>query len=149
MKHYVLISLVLCLLGCDGLVNPEHNAKPIIHKSADKPEQISETQTKTPSVPIEYRNALKQAASYATRMHMSKQGVYDQLVSEYGEQFSPEAAQYAIEKVQADWNKNALMQARQYQERMAMSRARIREQLMSPHGEKFTEAEADYAIQNL
>jgi hypothetical protein len=82
MKHYVLISLVLCLLGCDGLVNPEHNAKPIIHKSADKPEQISETQTKTPSIPIEYRNALKQAASYATRMHMSKQEVHGRLVFE-------------------------------------------------------------------
>ncbi|MBP1951738.1 hypothetical protein J2Z27_000773 [Jeotgalicoccus aerolatus] len=28
---------------------------------------------------------------------MSKAGIYDQLVSEYGEQFTPEEAQYAID----------------------------------------------------
>jgi hypothetical protein len=45
-------------------------------------------------------------------MHMSKQGLYDQLTSEYGEQFSADAAQYAIDNVQADWKQNALEKAR-------------------------------------
>jgi hypothetical protein len=40
-------------------------------------------------------------------MHMSKQGIYDQLTSEYGEDFSADAAQYAIDNVQADWKQNA------------------------------------------
>lgn len=35
----------------------------------------------------EYENALKKAEMYAKTMHMSKQGVYDQLTSEYGENF--------------------------------------------------------------
>lgn len=30
---------------------------------------------------------------------MSKSGVYDQLVSEYGEQFTPQEAQYAIDNL--------------------------------------------------
>lgn len=48
-------------------------------------------------------------------MHMSKKGIYDQLVSEYGEQFSAEAAQYAIDNMKADWNANALAKAKSYQ----------------------------------
>lgn len=82
-------------------------------------------------------------------MHMSKQGVYDQLTSEYGEQFSPEAAQYAIDNVKADWNANALEKAKSYQDTMSMSPSAIRDQLTSEYGEKFTEEEADYAIANL
>ena len=82
-------------------------------------------------------------------MHMSKQGVYDQLTSEYGEQFSTEAAQYAIDNVKADWNANALEKAKSYQDTMSMSPSAIRDQLTSEYGEKFTEEEADYAIVNL
>ena len=32
-------------------------------------------------------------------MHMSKQGIYDQLTSEYGDQFDVETAQYAIDNL--------------------------------------------------
>lgn len=39
---------------------------------------------------------------------MSKAGIYEQLTSEYGEKFSAEAAQYAIDNMEADWNANAL-----------------------------------------
>lgn len=38
-------------------------------------------------VPREYKSALNKAESYAESMHMSKEGIYDQLVSEYGETF--------------------------------------------------------------
>ena len=49
-------------------------------------------------------------------MHMSKQGIYDQLTSEYGEKFPADAAQYAIDNVEADWNANALEKAKLYQD---------------------------------
>ena len=65
-------------------------------------------------IPMEYKNALKQAESYSEMMHMSKQGIYDQLVSEYGGQFPAEAAQYAIDNIDADWNANALAKAKDY-----------------------------------
>lgn len=102
-----------------------------------------------PTVPKEYTSALKSADSYANRMNMSKQAVYDQLVSEYGGQFTPEASQYAIDNVKADWNANALVSAKQYQDRLNMSPAAIRDQLTSSYGGQFTEAEADYALANL
>jgi hypothetical protein len=79
---------------------------------------------------------------------MSKQGIYNQLTSEYGEQFSAEAAQYAIDNLQADWNKNALEKAKEYQA-MDMSPNAIYDQLISEYGENFTEDEAKYAVENL
>ena len=45
----------------------------------------------------EFKNALSAAQSYSDNLHMSKQGIYDQLKSEYGDQFTKEQAQYAID----------------------------------------------------
>ena len=81
-------------------------------------------------------------------MHMSKAGIYDQLTSEYGERFTADEAQYAIDNIEADWNANALETAKSYQ-KMDMSPEAIRDQLSSEYGEKFTQEEADYAVDNL
>lgn len=107
----------------------------------NKPEEVS--------IPVEYKSALIKAKSYSDLMHMSKLGIYDQLTSEYGEKFSQEAAQYAIDNVEADWNANALKKAKSYQDTMAMSPSAIYDQLISEYGEKFTPEEAQYAIDNL
>lgn len=101
-------------------------------------------------VPMEYQSALRKAYSYEENMDMSKMGIYGQLVSEYGEQFSPEAAQYAIDNMtDVDWNANALAKAKSYQEMMDMSPSAIYDQLVSEYGEEFTPDQAQYAIDNL
>ncbi len=105
--------------------------------------------TTAPAVPKEYISALNKAETYSEIMNMSKQGIYDQLTSEYGEQFTPEAAQYAIDNMSADWNYNALQKAISYRDTMDMSPAAIHDQLTSEYGEKFTESQADYAIEHL
>ena len=102
-----------------------------------------------PSVPAEYKSALAKANDYNSTAHMSKQGLYDQLTSDYGEKFSAAAAQYAIDNIKADWNANALAKAKEYQDQQHMSPAAIHDQLTSAYGEKFTVSEADYAIQHL
>jgi len=112
-------------------------------------EEEAEAEPAEPEVPTEYKSALTKANQYADFMHMSKAGIFDQLTSEYGEKFSAEAGQYAIDNVQVDWNANALAKAKEYQELMAMSPDAIRDQLISDYGEKFTPEEADYAIANL
>ena len=101
------------------------------------------------NVPTEYKSALIKAKVYSDTMYMSKAAIYDQLVSEYGEQFSEEAAQYAMDNLEADWNENALKKAKTYQNEMAMSPSAIYDQLVSDYGEKFTAEEAQYAIDNL
>ena len=110
------------------------------NKSEDKVED---------TVPTEYKSALRKAKSYSDIMHMSKAGLYDQLTSEYGENFSAEAAQYAVDNVDADWKQNALKKAESYQELMAMSPSAIYDQLVSEYGEQFTAEEAQYAVDNL
>ena len=80
---------------------------------------------------------------------MSKAAIYDQLTSEYGEQFPAEAAQYAIDNLDVDWNANALKTAKNYQETMSMSKAAIYDQLISEYGEKFTAEQAQYAVDHL
>ena len=114
---------------------------------------LSETDSKDnaedKSVPNEYKSALNKAASYSDTMHMSKAGIYDQLTSEYGEKFSSEAAQYAIDNMEADWNANALEKAKDYSTTMYMSKKGVYDQLISDYGEKFTEEEAQYAADNV
>ena len=113
---------------------------------------VEETQAPeppAPAVPAEFASALVKATSYSQNMHMSKVGLYGQLTSEYGENFSPEAAQFGVDNVQADWNANALAKAKSYQDNMAMSPESIREQLTSEYGEQFTPEEADFAILHL
>lgn len=117
--------------------------------SSQKKESSKPAAPSTPSVPTEYKAALAKAKSYSDLMHMSKQGIYDQLTSEYGEKFPEDAAQYAIDNLNADYNKNALEKAKDYQKNLNMSTESIREQLTSEYGEKFTEEEADYAVSNL
>lgn len=80
---------------------------------------------------------------------MSKQGVYNQLTSDYGEGFPEEAAQYAIDNLEIDWKENALKKAKTYAETMNMSDSAVYDQLVSSHGEQFTEEEAQYAVDNL
>ena len=88
----------------------------------------------------EYRNALAKAQQYSDMMHMSKQGIYDQLTSEYGEKFPADAAQYAIDNVEADWNANALERQSCIRIKEAMSKSAIHDQLTSQYGEQFTES---------
>ena len=82
-------------------------------------------------------------------MHMSKNRIYRQLTSEYGEGFTEDAAQYAIDNIKCDWKENALKKAKSYRDSMHMSKNRIYSQLTSEYGEQFTQEEAQYAIDHL
>lgn len=101
------------------------------------------------SVSREYKSALNKAEIYAKNMHLSKARLYEQLTSEYGEKFPPEAAQYAIDTLVVNWKENALKKAQSYSVNMSMSDSAIYDQLVSVYGEKFTPEEAQYAIDNL
>ena len=98
---------------------------------------------------IEDKNALAKAEVYSSTMHMSKSRIYRQLTSSYGEGFTAEAAQYAVDHLVADYKANALEKAKDYQTTMNMSKSRIYNQLTSSYGEGFTAEEAQYAVDNL
>lgn len=149
----VIIILFVGIASCSGGDKTDTNNSPVTTEEGTVNSDATSSETKPTdaqqSVPSEYKSALKKAKIYSDTMHMSKQGLYDQLTSEYGEKFSPEAAQYAIDNLVVDYNKNALEKAKSYQQTMSMSPAKIHDQLTSEYGEKFTKEEADYAIENL
>lgn len=127
-------------------IQSQNQSPAIEQKQEAETNQVRESK---PKVSFEYRNALASAETYSSTMHMSKKAIYDQLVSEYGEQFPADAAQYAIDNLNADYNENALKSAKSYQELMHMSKKAIYDQLKSEYGDKFTASEAQYAIDNL
>ena len=98
------------------------------------------------TVTAEYRNALNNAKQYLEIFDYSKQRLYEQLVSPYGEGFSEKAAQYAVENCGANWWQNAVDEGRNYLEIFDWSKQRLYDQLSSAYGGKFTEAQAQYAV---
>lgn len=100
-------------------------------------------------VPTEYMNALERAETYSKYSHMSKQGIYKQLTSEYGGKFGHDAANYAVEALAVDYKENALKKAEIYYNEMNMSKQSVYDQLVSEYGSAFTPEEAQYAVDNL
>lgn len=150
----IILGIIVLVIVVSAFTN-DNSKQPDTNVKKDSSSEVKETVkskkpvTKKPSVPAEYTSALNKANSYANTMDMSRDAVYDQLTSEYGEKFSVKAAQYAVKHVKADWNANALAKAKSYQDNMSMSPTAIHDQLTSKSGEQFTVAQADYAIAHL
>src|SRR5699024_8922583 len=158
------LAFVLLIGGCVGVVGLfglgvseelENTEVADTEVEVDKTEE-SETESEEPveeeaededDVPREYKSALSSAKSYSDTMHMSQGAIYNQLTSEF-DQFPEDAAQYAIDNLEADWNENALKSAESYRDTMEMSNAAIYDQLISQF-DLFTEEQAQYAIDNL
>ncbi|MDK7742645.1 Ltp family lipoprotein [Helcobacillus massiliensis] len=123
---------------------PSQPEKKAESKPAEKP-----AEKKQDDVPVEHRNALRSAQNYLDVMPMSKQALFDQLTSEHADKFSKEAAQYAIDNIDADWKENAAKEAKIYQDELAMSRDAIYELLVSEYDGKYTPEEAKYGVDQL
>ena len=95
----------------------------------------------------EYSAALGKAKSYNSLFHMSKKRMYRQLISDF-DKFSNDAAQYAVDHLEADYKYNALFNAKNYRKLFNMSKSRLINQLTSSI-DGFTEEEANYAINHL
>jgi SOS response regulatory protein OraA/RecX len=107
------------------------------------PVEQEPTTTVEASVPAEYHNALRTAESYLDFTAFSQQGLIEQL--EY-EQYSTEAAQWAVENVDVDWNEQAALKAAEYLEFQAFSEGGLRDQL---EYEGFTPEQIDFAISEM
>ena len=95
----------------------------------------------------EYSAALGKAKSYNSLFHMSKKRMYRQLTSDF-DKFSNDAAQYAVDHLEADYKYNALFNAKNYRKLFNMSKSRLINQLTS-FIDGFTEEEANYAVDHL
>lgn len=141
------LGKALGVKGSSPATATQSASAPAATATTDAAPAAAPTTEATQDVPREYKNALAKAKSYSNTMHMSKQGIYNQLTNEI-EGFDAEAAQYAIDNLDADYNANALAKAKTYSDSMHMSSDAIRTQLTSD-AEGFTDAEADYAVAHL
>lgn len=96
------------------------------------------------------QNAYKSGMAYLDGLGgFSKQGLIDQLSSEYGDQFTLEQAQNAVAAIEADgnvdWKEQAVISAKSYLEFSSFSRNGLIDQLTSEYGDQFTREEAEYA----
>lgn len=104
----------------------------------------------TPGVKNDDKDAALQAAKqYSDYLHLSKKGIYRILITPEAENFTEQAAQYAVDNLQTDWKKNALEQAKTYQNELGMTPEEIYTQLTSEFGGGFTPEEARYAVDHL
>lgn len=100
------LCLVLALAGCGGTPSktPEAQAETTQEQA---PTTKAPTQDEKPAEEAQYAvdniscdwsaNALAKAKDYQDMMSMSPNNIYDQLTSDYGERFTPEEAQYAVD----------------------------------------------------
>ena len=166
----VILGFVLLVIGCAALISETDNNAENIDKPATQEEQIKEEPAEEPEeeaqepviqeeeapeaaipeedevVPFEYEQALKSAQNYVDTLHFSRQGLKQQLTSEYGSGFSEEAAEYALEHVDVDYKEEAVEAAQSYLDAMSFSRQELKQQLTSEYGSGFTEEEAEYAL---
>ena len=166
----VVLGFIILVVGCAALISETDNNEENTDKPATQEEQIKEEPAEEPEeeaqepvvqeeeapeaaipeedevVPFEYEQALKSAQNYVDALHFSRQGLKQQLTSEYGSGFSEEAAEYALEHVDVDYKEEAVEAAQSYLDAMSFSRQGLKQQLTSEYGSGFTEEEAEYAL---
>ncbi|MBD8868695.1 Ltp family lipoprotein [Nocardioides sp. MJB4] len=94
-------------------------------------------------------NALAAAQDYLDFSAFSRQGLIDQLSSEYGSDFRLEDATWAVGQLKTDWKQQAVRAAKDYLDFSPFSRQGLIDQLSSPHGSQFTVGEATFAVNKI
>ena len=94
-------------------------------------------------------NAVRAAENYLSFSAFSRQGLIDQLSSEYGDQFSIEDATFAVDAVEAsvDWNEQAARAAENYLDVTPFSRQGLIDQLSSEYGDQYTPEQATSGVE--
>jgi hypothetical protein len=93
----------------------------------------------------------EQAINYLQTLHLSSQGLYDQLISEYGSQMTPEDANTIIGRLEplVNWNNLAVLSAQSYRNTLSLTGQALLEQLTSEYGSKFPIDQAQYGVDHV
>lgn len=95
----------------------------------------------------ELSNAQRSATSYLEISGFSRQGLIDQLSSEYGDQYPIEEATQAVDSLNIDYNAQARRSAESYLELSGFSCQGLIDQLSSEYGDQYTIEQATYGAQ--
>ena len=84
------------------------------------------------------QQAVGAAQDYLDFSSFSRQGLIDQLSSEYGDKFNVQDATVAVDSLNEDWNAQAVKSAKDYLDFSSFSCQGLIDQLSSQYGSKFT-----------
>lgn len=147
------------LPGCSTASDSQTEASvdtAVVNESSEAPADTSkETAQTDPVTPVTeseedsgltnaQKNAARSAESYLEFSGFSRQGLIDQLSSEYGDKFAVADATAAVDSLDVDWKLEAVESAKSYLELQGFSCQGLIEQLSSEFGDKYTLEEATY-----
>ena len=117
--------------------------------------KLEQTQVKSEKVTLEkpkglsrpQKNAVRSAKQYISMTGFSRDGLIDQLSSEYGDGYEVTDATIAVDSLNINWNEQAVKSAKNYLDMTGFSCNGLIEQLSSSAGDKYTVNEATYGAQ--
>jgi hypothetical protein len=92
--------------------------------------------------------AVGSAEDYLAFSHFSRQGLIDQLSSDYGDRFSVADATFAVDHLSPDWNEQAAGAAKDYLGFSSFSCQGLIDQLSSDYGDQYTLEQARYGARS-
>ena len=99
---------------------------------------------------MEQKNCYKSAQSYLNFAPFSKQGLIDQLSSEYADNYPVDVAEFAINQLEkrgeVNWDEQCEKAAKSYLDMMPFSKEELIQQLSSDAGDQYTREQAERAV---
>lgn len=93
------------------------------------------------------KNAARSAKQYLRIQGFSRNGLIQQLSSDYGDSYNVSDATVAVDSLNIDWNKQAVRSAEQYLSIQGFSCQGLIDQLSSSFGDGYTKSQAKYGAQ--
>ena len=134
----VAFGFVMAMLGDDKPKADTAKAETTTEAKAE------EAKADEPKLTTAQKNAVRSAENYLAFKGFSRDGLIDQLSSEYGDKYDKQDATVAVDSLDVDWNEQAAKSAQSYLELKGFSCQGLVEQLSSKHGDKFTKEQAQY-----
>lgn len=147
------------VVGTSTVVGEANAADPmdqVAEASGSESEGDRDVEAETPNQPAlgsdltkSQQNAVRSADSYLRFTSFSRQGLIDQLSSDYGDKFEVEDATIAVDSLNVDWGAEAVEAAEGYLELTSFSREGLIHQLSAESGDRFTADQATFAVNSL
>jgi len=123
----------------------EREQRSVVDSFSDTVHEVRETIPSADSALTHgQRNAVRAAKDYLNYSGFSRQGLIDQLSSDYGSQFSVADSTFAVDYLNVDWNAQAVRSAKDYLNYSGFSCQGLIDQLSSDYGSQYTVSEATY-----
>lgn len=141
------VAAALAVSACGAEPVASDGSAPAAADAASPAADASAAADSGPRLTGPQRNAQRSARNYLSMKGFSRDGLIEQLSSEYGEGYDRADATVAVDSLDIDYNENAAKSARDYLELSGFSCNGLIEQLSSSYGDGYTQAQATYGAQ--